>query len=243
MRSQALPHAFADSAPVLMLPGGIPQSERSIPPGFESIRHYGGITKWVAEVNMAERTPNMMHRAFHLLRSGQPGPVMLEIPSNVMSDDVDDDFEYKPPKPAKPAANPDDITAAVNALLASENPLLHVGQGTLYAEATDELVEFAELLQIPVMTTMAGKSAFPESHPLSIGASGYKGVKRVAPFLDRADLVFGLGSGFSTQVMCTNIPPGKILVQNSISETDIRQGILNRLPDPWGRETGVTSTN
>ena len=223
-------HAFADSAPVLMLPGGISQSERSIPPGFESIRHYGGITKWVAEVNMAERTPNMMHRAFHLLRSGQPGPVMLEIPSNVMSDDVDDDFEYKPPKPAKPAANPDDITAAVNALLASENPLLHVGQGVLYAEATGDLIEFAELLQLPVMTTMAGKSAFPESHPLSIGASGYKGVKRVAPFLDRADLVFGLGSGFSTQVMCTNIPPGKVLVQNSISETDISKEYLIDYP-------------
>ena len=223
-------HAFADSAPVLMLPGGISQSERSIPPGFESIRHYGGVTKWVAEVNMAERIPNMMHRAFHLLRSGQPGPVMLEIPSNVMSDDVDDDFEYKPPKPAKPAANPDDVSAAVKALLASENPLLHVGQGVLYAEATDELVEFAELLQLPVMTTMAGKSAFPENHPLSIGASGYKGLKRVAPFLDRADLVFGLGSGFSTQVMCTNIPPGKILVQNSISETDISKEYLIDYP-------------
>ena len=223
-------HAFADSAPVLMLPGGISQSERSIPPGFESIRHYGGVTKWVAEVNMAERIPNMMHRAFHLLRSGQPGPVMLEIPSNVMSDDVDDDFEYKPPKPAKPAANPDDVSAAVKALLASENPLLHVGQGVLYAEATDELVEFAELLQLPVMTTMAGKSAFPENHPLSIGASGYKGLERVAPFLDRADLVFGLGSGFSTQVMCTNIPPGKILVQNSISETDISKEYLIDYP-------------
>ncbi len=223
-------HAFADSAPVLMLPGGISQSERSIPPGFESIRHYGGVTKWVAEINMAERIPNMMHRAFHLLRSGQPGPVMLEIPSNVMSDDVDDDFEYKPPKPAKPAANPDDVSAAVKALLASENPLLHVGQGVLYAEATDELVEFAELLQLPVMTTMAGKSAFPENHPLSIGASGYKGLERVAPFLDRADLVFGLGSGFSTQVMCTNIPPGKILVQNSISETDISKEYLIDYP-------------
>lgn len=214
-------HAFADSAPILMIPGGISQSERSIPTGFESIRHYDGITKWVAEVNMASRVPSMMHRAFHLLRSGQPAPVMLEVPSNVGGGEVDDDFEYKPPKPAKPAANPDDITAAVNALLAAENPLLHVGQGVLYAEATDELIEFAELLQLPVMTTMPGKSAFPENHPLSIGSSGYKGVKRVAPFLERADLVFALGSGFSTQVMSTNIPPGKVLIQNSISEIDI----------------------
>lgn len=214
-------HAFADSVPILMLPGGISQSERGIPTGFEATRHYGGITKWVAEVNMANRIPSMMHRAFHLLRSGQPGPVMLEIPSNVGGGELDDDFEYKPPKPAKPAANSDDITAAVKALLAAENPLLHVGQGVLYAEATDELIEFAELLQLPVMTTMTGKSAFPEDHPLSIGSSGYKGVKRVAPFLNRADLVFGLGSGFSTQVMSTNIPPGKVLIQNSISEIDI----------------------
>ena len=62
---------------------------------------------------MASRVPSMMHRAFHLLRSGQPAPVMLEVPSNVGGGEVDDDFEYKSPKPAKPAANPDDITAAI----------------------------------------------------------------------------------------------------------------------------------
>ncbi len=222
--------AFADGAPVLMLPGGISQSERSIPTGFESVRHYGGITKWLAEVNMAGRIPGMMHRAFHLLRSGQPGPVMLEFPSNIVGEEVDDDFEYKPPKSAKPAANPHDVTAAVSALLDAENPLLHVGQGALYAEATDELIEFAELLQLPVMTTMAGKSAFPENHPLSIGSSGYSGLKRVAPFLDRADLVFGLGSGFSTQVMSTNLPPGKVLIQNSISEIDISKAYFIDYP-------------
>ena len=111
-------HAFADSAPVLMLPSGISHRNGVFPPGFESIRHYGGITKWVAEVNMAERTPNMMHTSISpaSIRDNR-AQVMLEIPSNVMSDDVKDDFEYKPPKPAKPAANPDDITAAVNVLL------------------------------------------------------------------------------------------------------------------------------
>jgi acetolactate synthase-1/2/3 large subunit len=213
--------AFADSAPILMLPAGIHSDERSIPTGFEAVKNYGNVTKWLAEVNSADRVPILMHRAFHLLRSGQPQPVMLEFPGDVTGGEVDDDFEYKPPKPVRPAGNPADITAAVQALLAAEQPLLHVGQGVLYADATDELVEFAELLQLPVMSTLCGKSAFPENHPLSIGSSGYKGVKRVAPFLEKADLVCGIGCGFSKQVMNTNIPPGKVMIQNSITETDI----------------------
>ncbi len=213
-------HAFADSAPILMLPGGIHRNERSIAPGFEAVKNYENVTKWLAEVNAATRVPMLMHRAFHLLRSGQPQPVMLEVPVDVAEEELED-FTYKPTKAVRPAGNPTDITAAVSALLAAKRPLLHVGQGTLYAEATDELVEFAELLQLPVMSTLAGKSAFPENHPLSIGSSGYTGVNRISPFLDKSDLVCGIGCGFSKQIMNTDIPPGKVMIQNSITETDI----------------------
>jgi len=215
--------AFADSVPILMLPGGINRRERSIPTGFEAVKNYGGITKWLAEINFADRIPDMMRRGFSLLRMGHPAPVMLEIPTDVGAEDIDDDFAYTPPKSAKPAGDPRAIEASVKALLAAENPILHVGQGVLYAEATEELVEFAELLQAPVMTTMPGKSAFPENHALSLGASGYTGTGMVKHFLQKADLVFGLGCGFSNSIMCTEIPSGKVMIQNSIDELDINK--------------------
>jgi acetolactate synthase-1/2/3 large subunit len=164
----------------------------------------------------------MMQRAFTLLRMGHPRPVILEIPSEVVSEEIDANFSYKSPQRARSAADPADIAAAVKALLAAERPVLHVGQGTLYAQAAAELLEFAELVQVPVMTTMAGKSAFPENHPLSIGTGGYTGTGMVKQYLAEADLVFGIGCSFSTS-FSTPIPGSKLMIQNSIDESDVNK--------------------
>ena len=215
--------AFSDSVPILMLPGGVARRSHGIPTHFEAVPNYGGITKWVAQVNFPDRIPAMMRRAFSLLRTGHPAPVMLEIPTDVASEDIDDGFDYRPPEKTKPAGNPSDITASVKALLAAESPILHAGQGVLYADGTDELIEFAELVGVPVMTTMAGKSVFPENHPLSLGASGHTGTGMVKHFLGKADLVFGLGCSLSTSVMSTPISDGKVLIHNSIDELDINK--------------------
>jgi acetolactate synthase-1/2/3 large subunit len=214
--------AYADSVPILLLPGGVARRSQDLPPAFEATKHYGGVTKWVGQINFADRVPVMMQRAFSLLRMGHPRPVMLEIPNDVAAEEIDGDFDYKPPKRARSAADPGDIEAAVKALLAAKNPILHVGQGALYARATEELIELAELLQVPVMTTMAGKSAFPENHLLSLGAGGYTGTGMVKHFLGQADLVFGLGCSFS-QAFSTPIPAGKVMVQNSIDELDLNK--------------------
>ena len=215
--------AFSDSVPILMLPGGVARRSHGIPTHFEAVPNYGGITKWVAQVNFPDRIPAMMRRAFSLLRTGHPAPVMLEIPTDVASEEIEDGFGYRPPEKTKPAGNPSDITASVKALLAAESPILHVGQGVLYADGTDELIEFAELVGVPVMTTMAGKSVFPENHPLALGASGHTGTGMVKHFLGKADLVFGLGCSLSTSVMSTPIPDGKVLIHNSIDELDINK--------------------
>lgn len=215
--------AFSDSVPILMLPGGVARRSHGIPTHFEAVPNYGGITKWVAQVNFPDRVPAMMRRAFSLLRTGHPAPVMLEIPTDVASEDIDDSFDYRPPEKIKPAGNPRDIEASVKALLTAESPILHVGQGVLYADGTDELIEFAELVGVPVMTTMAGKSAFPENHPLALGASGHTGTGMVKHFLGKADLVFGLGCSLSQSVMSTPIGAGKVLVHNSIDELDINK--------------------
>ena len=215
--------AFSDSVPILMLPGGVARRSHGIPTHFEAVPNYGGITKWVAQVNFPDRVPAMMRRAFSLLRTGHPSPVMLEIPTDVASEDIDDSFDYRPPEKIKPAGNPRDIEASVKALLTAESPILHVGQGVLYADGTDELIEFAELVGVPVMTTMAGKSAFPENHPLALGASGHTGTGMVKHFLGKADLIFGLGCSLSQSVMSTPIGAGKVLVHNSIDELDINK--------------------
>ena len=218
-----LAQAFSDSVPILMLPGGVVRRSHGIPTHFEAVPNYGGITKWVAQVNFPDRIPAMMSRAFSLLRTGHPAPVMLEIPTDVASEDIDDSFDYRPPEKIKPAGNPSDIEASVKALLAAESPILHAGQGVLYADGTDELIEFAELVGVPVMTTMAGKSVLPENHPLSLGSSGHTGTGMVKHFLTKADLVFGLGCSLSTSVMSTPIPDGKVLIHNSIDELDINK--------------------
>ena len=215
--------AFSDSVPILVLPGCVSRQNMDIPTNFESVKNYAGVTKWVAQINLADRVPDMMRRAFSLLRMGHPAPVILEMPTDVATEDIQDNFEYHIPQPSRPSGDPQSVKKAIKMLMSSKNPILHVGQGVLYAEATDELVEFAELTQVPVMTTLAGKSAFPENHPLSLGTSGYTGTGMVRHFLPKADLVFGLGCSFSKSVMSTRIPSGKIMIQNSIDEYDINK--------------------
>ena len=213
---------FADSSPVLLLPGGEARHRVDVTPHFQAVHNYREITKWVAQINFADRIAEMMRRAFTLLRSGKPGPVVLEVPTDVMSEECDD-AGYKPPKAVKTAGDARDVEAAVKALLTAKNPVIHVGQGVMYACASDELREFAELVNAPVMTTMNGKSAFPEDHPLSIGSGGHTGAKMAGHFLAKSDLVFGLGCSFSRSVFAAPIPPGKVMVQVTVDEFDINK--------------------
>ena len=142
-------------------------------PNFYPTRSYETITKWSEEINMVERVPELMRRAFTKLRSGRPGPVLLEIPQDIATAKFPDDrLDYTPPPWMRQAGDPELVRRAAQALLAAQRPIIHAGQGVLYAEATDELVQVAEFLQAPVMTTLPGKSAFPETHPLAVGASG-----------------------------------------------------------------------
>ena len=109
------------------------------------------------------------------------------------------------------------------AILAADKPIIHAGQGVLYAEATDELVRVAEFLQAPVMTTLAGKSAFPEHHPLYVGCGGPSTTLGVHRYLTRADLVFGIGCSFTKTGFGVPIPPGKVMVHATNDEDDINK--------------------
>ncbi len=190
--------AYAESVPILLLPAGMARQRRGVHPNFYPTRSYETITKWSEEINMVERVPELMRRAFTKLRSGRPGPVLLEIPQDVATAEFPGEpLDYTSPEWMRQAGDPEAVQRAARALLAAQQPIIHAGQGVLYAEATDELVQVAEFLQVPVMTTLSGKSAFPETHPLAVGASGPSTTLGVHRFLSRADLVFGVGCSFT----------------------------------------------
>ena len=223
--------AYADSVPILVLPAGVARKRVGVEPNFHPVRAYESITKWAAHVNYADRVPELMRQAFTRLRSGKPGPVLLEIPQDLASDYIsEEDFDYIPPAPMRTAADPAAITAGVRGLMASHHPVIIAGQGVLYAEASAELVELAEYLQIPVMTTLEGKSAFPENHPLALGIGGSSQTGAVHRFLNNADVVFGVGVSFTKSSFTVPIPAGKTLIHLTNGEGDINKDYRTAYP-------------
>ena len=215
--------AFSDAVPVLLLPLGHTRERDGVFPQFSSSRNYAPVTKFVEQVTTADRVIDTMRRAFARLRMGRPGPVMVEIPADVAAEQLDPAIveSYRPVKAARSEADPRDVMAAARALLEARDPVIHVGQGVLYAEAGPELLELAELTAIPVMTTMGGKSAFPETHPLSLGSASGVMNRPVRHFLGKADLVFGVGTSLTRHPMTTPIPGGKTFVQAIDDPIDI----------------------
>ncbi len=215
---------YSDSSPILFLPGGVAQNRLGAEPNFDAVQNYQHVTKWVARVNQAGRIPEFMRRAFTYLRTGRPGPVALELPTDVTAANLEDaEFSYKPVKGARIMADPADVAAAAEALVAAKKPLIEAGGGVLHAEAWAELVELAELLQAPVMTTLPGKSAFPEDHPLSLGSGGLSGPRPVARYLEESDLIFGVGASLSISPFAAPIPSGKVAVQLTVDERDLNK--------------------
>ncbi|HEY7540558.1 MAG TPA: thiamine pyrophosphate-requiring protein [Methylomirabilota bacterium] len=225
--------AFSDSVPILILPLGHQRDRAQVFPLFSSARTYASVTKWVETLNQPEQLGEVMRRAFNLLKMGRPGPVMVEIPADVAVTDVPEQIalQYRAVKATSPAGNARDIDAATRALLEAKRPVIHAGQGVLYAEACAELLELAELLQIPVMTTLEGKSAFPEDHPLALGTGG--GGVMSGPshhFLSQADLVFGIGCSFTKHGMACNIPAGKTIIHATNDERDLNKNYTADYP-------------
>ena len=216
--------AYSDSVPLLLLPLGHPRERQGILPHFNSMSSYAGVTKYIEQINMPDRTAQVMRRAFAALRQGRSGPVMVEIPADVALEEVSEEaFYYQPSRAVAAQGNPQDIEAAAKALCAARYPVIHAGQGVLYAQATDELVELAELLKAPVMSTLLGKSAFPETHPLALGSGSGSMSRPVYHFVGRSDLIFGIGSSFTKHGMSMNLPAGRTLVQATNDARDINK--------------------
>ena len=216
--------AYADNVPMLLIPGGSTERRVGVHTGFDAIPNYQHITKWSGRINTIERIPEMVSQAFTHLRNGRPGPVLLELPGDVGHAEVPADIEeYQVSRSYKSYAAKEDVRDIVTALLKAKAPVINAGQGTLYAEATDELIEFAELVNVPVMTTLAGKSAYPEDHSLALGTGGNTGTLMVDRFLQNTDFVLGIGTSFAISNFTAPMPPDATKAQITNTAEDINR--------------------
>ena len=216
--------AYADSVPILLLPASAPRNRAGVHPTFSPSRTYESVVKWSGRVGLPEEIPNAMRRAFSQLRLGRPGPVLLDLPSDILRGELPSaEADYIPVRKRRSEGDPQDVRDAAKVLLGAENPVIHAGQGVLYAEAWDELRELAELTQTPVMTSMAGKSAFREDHPLSLGTRSSTTTGMVVQFLEQADVVFGIGCSFTRMHYGADVFDSKVLVHITNDENDVNK--------------------
>ncbi len=216
--------AYGEGVPLLFLPQGYASTNYDVAPNFSAKANFAGITKLALSIDRADQTARQMRRAFHALKHGRPGPVLVEMPRDVMQQPVDADAaNYDVVRRSHVQPSDADIDSAVQALLAAERPVIWAGQGVLYAGASDLLREFADFMQLPVMTTMQAKSAFPDAHPLALGSVNRTAPKTVYQWLGLADTVFAIGSGLTRTSFGLDIPPGKTLIHSTIAEADINK--------------------
>ena len=166
-----------------------------------------------------------MRRAFHALRNGTGGPVTVETPADIAAAEVPSEVleNYNPPKRSITSPSRSDVKEAVKLLVNAKRPVIWAGGGVLFGDATAELKQFAELADVPVFTTMQGKSAFPEDHPLSLGAGSGATTLPARKWLQESDVLFGLGTSLSRTGYGQPIPPGKVIIHNSDNITDINK--------------------
>ena len=220
----AIGQAWEDSSPILVITEGVGQGA-SRHTHFDMAEALKSVTKWVGKVDRAELIPDYVRRAFTHLRSGRPGPVLLIVPRDLGEYDTDE-HPYSPVKGWRSGPDPDDVKSAVKALLAAKDPLLYVGEGVYYADATAELLKFAELAQVPVLTTLKAKGAFPENHPLSVGVRG----SLADHFLTKCDLLFSIGSSLFPNRFSHAIPSPdkKTIIQCTVDILDLNRSYETR---------------
>jgi acetolactate synthase-1/2/3 large subunit len=220
----AIAQAWEDSSPLLVIAEGVGQGG-SRHTHYDMAEAFKSATKWVGKVDRAELVPDFVRRAFTQLRSGRPGPVLLVVPRDLGEYDTDE-YPYAPVKGWRSGPDPDDVAAAVKALLAAKDPLLYVGEGVYYADATSELLQFAEAAQVPVLTTLKAKGAFPENHPLSVGVRG----SLAEHFLRKCDVLFSIGSSLFPNRFSHAVPDAerKTIIQCTVDTLDINRSYETR---------------
>jgi acetolactate synthase I/II/III large subunit len=219
--------AFGDSVPIVVIPQGYTRAFTNVPPNFNAALNFRNITKSSEQVILPHVIPDAMRRAFAAARTGRPRPALVEIPSDLWSEEVPEPMFYRPTQMLRSAPDPQAVRQVVDVLLRAEQPVLYAGQGVHYAEAWDALRECAELLEAPVTTSLQGKSAFPENHPLALGSGGRSIPLAVHRFLQNSDVIFGIGCSFTNTGYGIKLPKGKTLIHATLDPADINKDVAS----------------
>ncbi|MFD5041256.1 glyoxylate carboligase [Streptomyces sp. NPDC058377] len=195
--------AIADSIPILCITGQAPTAvlHKEDFQAVDIASIAAPVTKAATTVLEAAQVPGVFQQAFHLMRTGRPGPVLIDLPIDVQLTEIEFDPELYEPLPVhKPAASRKQIERAVQMLNASERPLLVAGGGIINADASGLLVEFAELTGVPVVPTLMGWGILPDDHALNAGMVGLQTSHRYgnANFLE-SDFVLGIGNRWANR--------------------------------------------
>jgi thiamine pyrophosphate-dependent acetolactate synthase large subunit-like protein len=217
--------SYGDSCPVVVLPAGYARNVNQVRPNFNAALNFRNITKWSEQVTVPEATVEALRRAFTQVKNGRPGPVLIEFPSDLLREEYPGEIDYNRAPRVKSGPDPRAVSDIAAALVAAERPVICAGQGVHYAKAWKQLQALAELLEAPVMTTLGGKSAFPETHPLSLGSGGIGISKALYATLQNADLVFGIGCSFTRSSFATPMPKGKRIAHATLDPTDINKDV------------------
>ncbi len=190
--------AFIGALPVIALTGRAPMQVylRGAAQEIAQEKLFAPITKWAVRVERADMIPEIMRRAFTIARSGKPGPVLIDFPMDILMQSIELDAYVPVGKPPAPRGNPELVSAAVEELLRSANPIVIAGGGTVMSGAFQELREFAETLGLPILTTLSGRGSFPDDHPLAGGGLGMHRSTASKKLLLDADFILGLGCRF-----------------------------------------------
>ena len=217
--------AFGESVPILIVPSGYPRRLANYYPNFSSVLNMRNITKWAEPLTMAAAIPEVMRRVFSQLRNGRPGPVLLEVPADLWGEEVPDSWAHTRTFTARSGPDPASVEEAARVLAAAERPVIYAGQGVHWAKAWDELKALAASWNIPVTTSIEGKSAFPEDHPLSLGSGGRANPRPVKRFLADADVILGMGCSFALTGFGVPMPEGKTIIHATLDPRDLNKDV------------------
>ena len=201
-------NASLDSIPMVVIAGDVPSYYYGRHPHQEVQMHADGdqykllepVVKRAWRVDDVEAFPDILDKAFRLAESGRPGPVLVDVPMDMFSREMDEDLWARTHKgnlvTMRPALDPAAAKAIAKRLVEAKNPVLHAGGGILLSQASEELAALAEYLDIPVSRTLAGQGCLSDLHPLMIGQTGFWGLEFTHSLTTNADVILGLGTRF-----------------------------------------------
>jgi thiamine pyrophosphate-dependent acetolactate synthase large subunit-like protein len=221
--------AFGDSIPILVVPGGYPRRIAHVAPNYNAVTQMRGITKSAEPIVSPGEVSNVMRRAFSRLRNGRGGPVLIEVPADLWNEEVPGALDYLPVSATRYGPDAQALREAARMLAGAKRPVIYAGQGVHWSRAWSGLRQLAELVGAPVTTSLGGKSAFPEDHPLALGSGGLAVPKTVRYFLDHADVIFGIGCSFTESNFAVAMPKGKTIIHATLDSDHLNKDIAATL--------------